>query len=297
MTSPLASFLRSLGVERNASEHTVKAYREDLTQAIGYFTTQLGKDVDVKKVSVRHVRAFLAYLHDQGYSKTTISRRLAALRSWFKFLCREGTLTTNPADAVRGPRKDKRLPKFLTEEAVTTLCATPDASTLGVRDRAMLEVIYSAGLRVSELVGLNLEDVQLADAMMTVRGKGKKERIAFLGEPAVKALEKWLPEREGQLKAIGKKEAAIFINQRGGRLTTRSVGRALEKHLKKQGLAGQASPHTLRHSFATHLLDHGAEIRGVQELLGHSSLSTTQVYTHLSTARLAKSYKQAHPRA
>ncbi|MFO0815225.1 MAG: tyrosine recombinase XerC [Gemmatales bacterium] len=298
MTEALASFLKYLVVEKNASEHTTKAYRDDLTQAIDYFRIQLGKDAGVKQVSTRTIRGFMAHLHEQGFSKSTSARRLAALRSWFKYLCRQGELATNPTEGVRGPKKDKILPKFLTEEAidkVTTASAGDEVS--GPRDEAILGTIYSAGLRVSECVQLNLEDVNLDDQVLLIRGKGKKERLAFLGEAASKLMVTWLEERSKLLQVKGKKTEAVFINKFGTRLTTRSVGRLLAKYLRQLGMAGQASPHTLRHSFATHLLDRGAEIRSVQELLGHRSLTTTQIYTHLTTQRLQDSYKKAHPRA
>lgn len=298
MTEALASFLNHLVIEKNASEHTTKAYRDDLTQAVEYFRTQLGKDASIKQVSTRTIRGFLAHLHEQGLSKSTIARRLAALRSWFKYLCREQTLTTSPADGVRGPKRDKKLPKFLTEETTDKVLLSPEEDEQsGPRDRAILETIYSAGLRVSECVQLDLQDINLDDNVLLVRGKGKKERLAFLGESALKAIKNWLDERQKLLKARGKETEAVFINKFGTRLTTRSVGRLLAKYLRQLGLSGQASPHTLRHSFATHLLDRGAEIRSVQELLGHRSLTTTQIYTHLTTQRLQESYRKAHPRA
>lgn len=298
MNEALASFLKHLVVEKNASEHTTKAYRDDLSQAIEYFRTQLGKDAGIKQVSTRTIRGFMAHLHEQGFSKSTIARRLAALRSWFKFLCRQSELVQSPAEGVRGPKKDKKLPKFLTEETTEKVLHSPEADEqCGPRDQAILETIYSAGLRVSECVQLNLDDVNLDDNVLLIRGKGKKERLAFLGDTAQKAITAWLDERKKLLKAKGKETEAVFINKFGTRLTTRSVGRLLAKYLKQLGLTGQASPHTLRHSFATHLLDRGAEIRSVQELLGHRSLTTTQIYTHLTTHRLQESYKKAHPRA
>jgi len=298
MTGELARFLKHLAVEKNASEHTIKAYREDLTLAHGYFHTQLGGGAGVKQVSTRNVRGFLAHLHEQGFSKSTIARRLAAVRSWFRYLCRQGTLATNPAEGVRGPRKERKLPRFLTEQATEKLLSAPAGEEqAGTRDRAILETLYSAGLRVSELVSLNVDDVNLDDSVMLVRGKGKKERLAFLGEAAIDALKQWMKDREQLLHLKGKAESAVFVNKFGTRLTTRSVGRMLAKYLARQGMPGQASPHSLRHSFATHLLDRGAGIRGVQELLGHRSLATTQVYTHLTTNRLQATYQKAHPRA
>ena len=296
----LAEFLTYLGVEKNASLNTVKSYREDLTQLLSYLREQLKKDsIEPKDWTVRTLRGFLAYLHTQKYAKTTVARRLAAVRSFGKFLCRLGVLATNPAEALRGPRQDKRLPHFLTATDIQKLLSAPSSAThLGRRDRAILETIYSAGLRVSELCGLNTDDVDLSDGILLVRGKGKKERLAMLGEPALVAVKTWLSDRNEVLTAANKTTAsAVFLNRRGGRLTVRSVGRLLIQHLQKAGLDPRTSPHTLRHSFATHLLDNGADIRGVQELLGHKSLTTTQVYTHVSATRLQAGYKKAHPRA
>ena len=297
MEEAVALFLRHLAIEKNASAHTVKSYREDLGQAIGFFRERLGEQSPpVARLSPRLFRAYLAWLHDQGYAKTTIARRLAAVRSWCRFLCRQGDLTSNPAEGLRAPRQDKKLPHFLSAGQLQELLETPGTTALGHRDRAILETLYSAGLRVSELVGLNLEDVDLDTGVATVRGKGRRERLAMFGGKAVTALRDWLPERQ-TLGPRGKAEMAIFINKNGGRLTTRSVGRLLEKYLASAGLDRRTSPHTLRHSFATHLLDNGADIRGVQELLGHRSLSTTQIYTHVTTNRLRDSYHKAHPRA
>ncbi|HET6573142.1 MAG TPA: tyrosine-type recombinase/integrase, partial [Fimbriiglobus sp.] len=227
-----------------------------------------------------------------------IARRLAAVRSFGKFLCREGVLKSNPAQALRGPRQDKKLPHFLTvADTRKLLAAPPDVPPLGRRDRAILETLYSAGLRVSELVGLNLDDADLSDGVLVVRGKGKKERLALLGGPAKAAMAAWLADRAALLADRNRQSPAVFVNKAGGRLTTRSVGRLLAKHLRQAGLDPRTTPHTLRHSFATHMLDAGADIRGVQELLGHKSLSTTQVYTHVTTQRLQQSYHKAHPRA
>jgi integrase/recombinase XerC len=206
-------------------------------------------------------------------------------------------LTANPAEGVRGPRQEKKLPHFLTGNEITRLLATPEGnSPLVLRDRAIFETLYSGGLRVGELVGLALDDLDLDGGTLTVRGKGKRERIAILGEPAVAAIQLWLEVRSA-VAQIPARQRALFLNHRGGRLTVRSVGRLLEKYLAQAGLDPRTSPHTLRHSFATHLLDAGADIRGVQELLGHRSLTTTQIYTHVSTQRLQDSYQKAHPRA
>ncbi len=297
MEEALAEFLRHLSLEKNASAHTVKSYREDLTQALDFFRERLGKSsLEPAQLTTRLLRAYLAWLHEQGYAKTTIARRLAAVRSLCRFLCRQGTLTGNPADGLRGPRQDRKLPHFLSEDDLTRLLAAPPADTpLGLRDRAILETLYSAGLRVSELTGLDRDDLDLDSGLATVRGKGKRERLALLGPQALAALGRWLASRDAVPKA--KDRPAVFLNKNGTRLTSRSVGRLLEKYLAQAGLDPRTSPHTLRHSFATHLLDRGADIRSVQELLGHRSLANTQIYTHVTTTRLQDSYQQAHPRA
>ncbi len=297
MDQALAEFLRHLGLERNASTHTVKSYREDLTQAMAFFVEKLGPRSTPRDLTTRTVRAYLAWLSEQGYAKTTIARRLAALRSWFRFLCRQGMIDANPCEGLRGPRQDKKLPHFLTQEEVERLLAAPRGNDpFAQRDRAILETLYSTGMRVAELVGVNLDDLDLESGFVTTRGKGRRERLVLLGEPAKRALTTWLQARS-ILGETFKNQPAIFLNQRGSRLTTRSVGRLLERYLAIAGLDPRTSPHTLRHSFATHLLDAGADIRGVQELLGHRSLSSTQIYTHVSTQRLHDCYQKAHPRA
>jgi integrase/recombinase XerC len=303
MEEALAEFLRHLALERNASAHTVKSYREDLMQAIEFLRKKLGSGpAGVGQLSTRLLRAYQAWLHEQGYAKATIARRVAAVRSWCRFLCRQGLLTSNPADNLRGPRQERKLPRFLTEEGMAALVITPGETTpLAVRDRAILETLYSAGLRVSELTGLDLGDVDLHSGLATVRGKGKRERLALLGPAAVTALSNWLevrPQLPGASASRGRKgQEAVFLNKNGTRLTTRSVGRLLAKYLARAALDPHATPHSLRHSFATHLLDRGADIRSVQELLGHRSLANTQIYTHVTTHRLQHNYEKAHPRA
>jgi integrase/recombinase XerC len=293
----LADYLRHLSLEKNASAHTVKSYREDLIQAIDFFREQLPGGLKPDRLTTRVIRAYLAWLHGQGYAKTTIARRLAAVRSWLRFLCRQGVIARNPTDGLRGPRQDKRLPHFLSAEQMTKLLDTPGDTTLGTRDRALFETMYSAGLRVSELVGVDLDDMDLDGGTLVVRGKGKRERVALLGRPAIKAMREWLAVRDTLVAGLRASPAAVFLNRFGRRLTTRSVARFLEKYLARAGLDPRSSPHTLRHSFATHLLDAGADVRSVQELLGHRSLGTTQIYTHVTTNRLHESYQAAHPRA
>jgi integrase/recombinase XerC len=244
------------------------------------------------------VRAFIAWLTEQNYSRATIARRIASLRSLYRYLQRQQKVDRDPTDGLKGPKLDQNLPHFLSQEDIDNLLNAPQGETLMcLRDRAILETLYSAGLRVSELVALNQEYLDFNDGTAVVRGKGKKERIALLGPQALKAVEAYLNERKLQKSAKIKENPAIFLNKNGTRLTTRSVGRLLEKYIKLAGMDSRTTPHTLRHTFATHLLDAGADIRGVQELLGHSSLGTTQIYTHVTTTRLKESYQKAHPRA
>ena len=243
------------------------------------------------------VRGYLQFMRENNYSKATMARKLATLRSFFKFVNKRGMTGNNPMLTIRTPKQDKRLPKFMTEEQVTKLLNTPhDTDILGARDKAMLEAMYSTGIRVSELIGLNMEDVDFAGSVIRVRGKGRKERIAPMGPTAIAAIQKYMSMRN-QLTQDAQPTAALFVNKHGQRLSTRSVRRKLDKYLIEAGLDPDISPHTLRHSFATHMLNHDADLRSVQELLGHQSLSTTQVYTHLTSARLKEAYDAAHPRA
>ncbi len=296
MHEHLTEFLRHLALERHASPHTVKSYREDLTLAIERFASpECGAVTTPARLTPRSVRAYLAWLTQQGYARATVARRLAAVRTWCRFLCQRGVLERNPADGLRGPRQERKLPHFLPARSVETLLETPPDTPLGVRDRAMLETLYSAGLRVSELVGLNLADVNLDDGLLTIRGKGKRERLAVIGSAAKSALATWLDERRA---LVGQRvESALFLNRFGKRITARSFARLLDKYKLQAGVDSRSSPHTLRHSFATHLLDAGADLRSVQELLGHRSLGTTQIYTHVTTTRLTDAYAKAHPRA
>lgn len=298
MDEALAEFLRHLAFEKNASAFTVKSYREDLNQALEFFRSRLsGTALEPAQLTTRLLRAYLAWLHEQGYAKTTMARRIAAMRSWCRFLCRQGILTVNPAEGLRGPRQERKLPHFLNEQDLARLLEAPPADTpLGIRDRAILETLYSAGLRVGELTQLNVADIDVESGLATVRGKGKRERLALFGPQALAALGRWLAEREA-VAPRARSQNALYLNKHGTRLTTRSVGRLLQKYLAQAGLDPRTSPHTLRHSFATHLLDRGADIRSVQELLGHRSLTNTQIYTHVTTQRLRDSYHKAHPRA
>lgn len=298
MRRHLGQFLRHLQRERDASEHTVKAYREDLSALADYLADENGRTPDPPQITVPDLRGYMAALGEAGYAKSSVSRRMAAVRSFFRFARREGWVATSPAEALRNPRKSQKLPHFLSSEEVARLLDAPPANKpQGLRDRAILETLYSAGLRVSELVGASDGDLDMEQGLLHVRGKGRKERLTPLGSYATGAIEAWLAKRNLSADAPRGEETPLFTNRFGTRLTTRSVARLLEKHLATAGLDPRTSPHTLRHSFATHLLDRGADIRSVQELLGHSSLVTTQVYTHVSSRSLREAYEKAHPRA
>jgi integrase/recombinase XerC len=298
MLSAIESFLRYLHIERNASPLTLKSYSEDLDSLLVYFNEEVGQVPAPSEVVIGVLRGYVSYLHDCQYARSTIARRLACLRSFFKFCQREGLASSNPAKALRTPRIGRKLPHFLSTEQVALLLETPPANeSAGLRDRAMLETMYSGGLRVAELVALNVENWDRDANILRVLGKGRKERIAPVGSYAAKALARWLEVREPAGDAGADDAGALFLNRFGRRLTTRSIGRILQKHLQQAGLNRLTTPHTLRHSFATHLLDGGADLRSVQELLGHKSLTTTQIYTHVSTRRLRETYEQAHPHA
>lgn len=296
MKSAVPRFLRYLVVERNASELTIKSYREDLMTLVEFLDDGSGHVPAPNQITPLDLRQYVSALHESGYAKSSVSRHLASIRSFFRFAQREGLADRNPAKPLRNPRPDRKLPHFLTTREIGKLLAAPDASeALGRRDLAILETMYSAGLRVSELVNSDVEDLDLADGLIRVQGKGRRERLAPLGKYAIRALRNWLKARRPAASLHN--ESPLFLNKFGKRLTTRSVARMLEKYLKITGLDQRTSPHTLRHSFATHLLDRGADIRSVQELLGHKSLVTTQIYTHVSTAGLRSAYEKAHPRA
>lgn len=284
-------FLRVLGEERNNSPHTLRAYRQDLDDFIR-FAGEKTSPADVDHIVIR---AFLGNLRERNLGKATIARKLSAVRSFLKFLLRRGMIERNPAAGVRTPKRDKKLPHFLSRDEVERLLKAPvGADARSTRDRAILEVMYSTGLRVGELAALRLGDVDLHEGTALARGKGKKERMVPLGSFALAAVGKYLAMRPQKGKSA---ESPLFLNRFGGGLSTRSVRRLFEKYVKIAGLSPRTSPHTLRHSFATHMLDAGADLRSVQELLGHASLSTTQVYTHLTTTRLREIYERAHPRA
>jgi integrase/recombinase XerC len=305
MKALIDRFLDHLHIERNASVHTLRSYAADLEQFRNFllskelYTDEKTGDVPVEKIDHLAIRAYLSHLF-RDCKKSSLARKIAAQRSFFRYLVGEGILPQNPAEMVSTPKQDRPLPIFLPVDEVFALVETPDISTIwGARDRAILEVLYSCGIRVSELVGLSDGDADFFLGILKVYGKGGKERIVPIGAKALKALQEYLPQRDRVLARRNLKgsQSPFFINPRGGRLTTRSVARILQKHILKCGLLRKISPHALRHSFATHLLDAGADLRSIQEMLGHVSLSTTQRYTHISMDKLMDIYDRAHPRA
>lgn len=292
MDNHAQSFLQFLSNEKNASDHTVKNYLIDLRE----FTGALEKK-PISNITYLDIRSFLAVLKNRSYSKSTIARKLACLRSFFKYLVREQVLQTNPAATIATPKREKRLPRFLEPTEITNLLEAPSKNTWEEkRDRAILETLYSSGLRVSELVGLNHDDVDFFSGLVRVRGKGKKERIVPVGNIAAKAIQEYMAMKAPR-ENDGSGKRALYVNRSGGRLTDRSVRRMILKYARRIALRKEVSPHMLRHSFATHMLDRGADLRSVQELLGHENLSTTQIYTHVTTKRLKEVYDSAHPHA
>ena len=297
MTDPRAAFLRYLEVEKNASPHTLRSYRTDLRQFCEYLASDAGRStastgggappVKIQTVDTRQVRGWLASLHGRGLDAASIARKLAAVRSWMRFLARRWHLERNPARDVRGPRLGRKLVSFLPTDESQALF---DAGDLGVCDRAVLELLYATGLRVSELAGLTLADVDTETRTVRVVGKGRKERIVPYGGQAARAVEAWLARRS-------EADGPLFTNGQGRRLTVRSIHTIVGRAARAAGIARRVSPHTLRHTFATHLLDGGADLRAIQELLGHRRLSTTQRYTHVGADQLMRVYDAAHPRA
>ena len=332
-TSPVIErFLSYLRFERRFSEHTAKCYGADLVQFGSFLTrrghgpshdshdeghggyghfgdgtgtatavateTEVSLDQLLLAVDVEEARAYLALLNEKGYSKATIARKLATLRSFYKYMVKAGQVASSPLTAIRTPKQEKKLPRFMEYDEVKKLLETPTTdSWLGARDRAMFETLYSTGMRVSELVSLNLDDIDFLSEVVHIRGKGKKERIAPISVSALQVIQRYIEFRNKRAQSNGNFDARVlFVNKHGKRLSTRSVRRKMDKYLKIAGLDPGISPHTLRHSFATHMLNNGADLRSVQELLGHQSLSTTQVYTHLTTRKLKEVYDGAHPR-
>ncbi|MCR4288671.1 MAG: tyrosine recombinase XerC [Candidatus Scalindua sp.] len=291
-------FIAKLEHEKGFSEHTLRAYHKDLLQFDNFLKSE--KRGSLESINHLLLRRFLAVLRSKNYSKATIARKLASIRSFFKFLIREGELVANPFEILRTPKQDKKLPHFLSISEVDVLLKTPDCSNvMGLRDMAIMETLYSTGIRVSELVGLDEGNIDFFAGMIKVQGKGKKERLVPIGSHAIKAIKEYLDSKSKSKKKEENnvsRSAPLFLNKFGARLTARSVARSLDKYLKMSGVNLLTSPHTFRHSFATHLLDKGADLRSVQEMLGHSSLSTTQIYTHITTERLKSVYDKAHPR-
>jgi integrase/recombinase XerC len=304
----LNSFLDHLRYERNVSAHTLRNYESDLQQFLDYLNPREEKangkkraEPNIKEIDHITIREWLATLHSDHKKKSSIARKLAALRTFLQFLVREGVVEANPAKLVATPRKEKKLPVHLSVEDAVRFIETPDADTdFGKRDRAILELLYATGVRVAELVQLDLRDIDFNNKLLRVFGKRRKERIVPFGEPAAKALREYLSVRENFLMnaPVTKRDAQpLILNYQGTRMTTRSVGRLVEKYIRMCAGIHDISPHALRHSFATHLLDSGADLRDIQALLGHARLSTTQVYTHVSMEKLIEVYDKAHPKA
>lgn len=322
----IQEFLNYLSFEKRFSEHTSKCYGADLRQ-FGQFllgsnesgssqqgqtsydypetgqssgvATQTKAQLDqlLLSVDVNSVRSYMALLNDKGYSKSTVARKLATLRSFYKFLVKRNQISSNPVTVIRTPKQEKKLPHFLEYDEVKKLLDTPPMSNwLGARDRAILETLYSTGIRVSELEALNMDDIDFLGEVLHIRGKGKKERITPIGSSALQVIQHYMEFRNKRSQNnTNFDNKVLFVNKHGRRLSTRSVRRKMDKYLKMAGLDPSISPHTLRHSFATHMLNNGADLRSVQELLGHQSLSTTQIYTHLNTGKLKEVYDNSHP--
>jgi len=289
----VADFLRHLR-ERNASPHTIKAYRGDLANFAAYAGSRVWKEIDHITI-----RGFLSQLYEKGLSKTSVARSLAAVRSLYRWLAQEGVVEQNPAKLVATPRVPKKLPRVPTIEEMNSVLdgQMPEVAAFPERDRLMLELLYGCGIRNSELTGIDLDDIGLSAEAILIRGKGKKERYVPFGDSAKGALALYLPARQATLGQTRRNTPALLINQRGGRLTTRSVGRIIKKIAVAKGLSPDVHPHTLRHAFGAHMLEEGADLRAIQELLGHERLATTQRYTQLSMKHVLDVYDRTHPRA
>jgi integrase/recombinase XerC len=305
MQNYIDDFIKHLKYERNSSAHTLRNYESDLVQFYDYVSppTDQGDRPEVNLREIDHlvIRDYMATLYENKKKKSSIHRKVASLRTFFRYLCREGVLEVNPARLVSSPRVERKLPNHLTIEQMVKFIETPETeSVLGKRDRAILELLYASGIRVSELVNLNLPDIDFNQQTLRVKGKGRKERVVPFGEHAKRALQEYLGVRS-ELMAEAEPDKldalAVFMNYQGTRITTRSVGRMVDKYVKQCAAIHHISPHSLRHSFATHLLDAGADLRAIQELLGHVRLSTTQQYTHVSMDKLMEVYDKSHPKA
>ena len=308
MSQPLSAlregYLAMLRGERGSSAHTLRAYERELEQFIAYLTKQFGEQCDIRRVEHLHIRGYLAELYGRGLSKASAARALAAVRSWFKWLARMGHVPQNPAALVSTPKLPKHLPRVPTIEqmnrALDSKAADDDASAWPARDAVIFELLYGCGIRNAELVGLDLKHIRWAAETLLVRGKGAKERLVPFGDAAAAAIRAYLPERSERLAAAGKQTDALLVSARvkgPGRLTTRSVGRIVKRMALAHGMAPETHPHTLRHAFGTHMLEEGADLRAIQELLGHERLSTTQRYTQLTVGQVAEVYDRTHPRA
>ena len=300
MKGHVEAFLDYLRYEKNYSPHTLKSYGRDLEEFTRYLEPGTAGKIALEALDHITIRDFLGHLVGKGNGKRSVARKLASLRSFFRFLHRRGELESNPAQLVATPRQPVRTPRFLTIRQIEELLSLPDLSSdRGQRDRAILEVLYGTGIRVGELVSLNLGSPALEEALLRVRGKGRKERLVPFGRPATEALREYLPIRNRIVRAqrSTRLTEALFVNLRGGRLSARSVQRILEGYVQQCSVAIAVHPHLLRHTFATHLLNNGADLRSIQELLGHENLSSTQIYTHLSVDELVRIYRSAHPKA
>ena len=301
MEKLIEQFLEHLRYERNVSEHTLRNYSSDLEQFVHFLNPDGTTAPAISQIDHLTIREWMATLHSDQKKKSSIARKLAALRTFFQFLVREGVLEMNPAKLVSTPKLEKKLPKHLSVEDAIRFIESPDPETdLGKRDRAMLELLYATGVRVAELTTLNISDVDFRNQLIRVTGKRRKQRIVPFGDPAGEAIRTYLTVRDKFLfnAPISRRDdEALFLNYQGTRITTRSVGRMVDKYIQLCAGMHNISPHALRHSFATHLLDSGADLRDIQELLGHARLSTTQVYTHVSMEKLIEVYDKAHPKA
>ena len=297
MKDHIEQFIAYLKVERNYSKHTVSSYDFDLSDFMKFLTNENGVLPSIEDVDHLTIRSYLANLQERQLSRSTVVRRLSSLRSFYKYLCRRGYLETDPTSALSSPKIQRKLPDFLEISEIDLLLSAPDTNDiLGLRDQAILELLYSTGMRVSELLSLDLSDVDHGNAIVKVRGKGKKERIIPIGRPAMSSLNNYL-EKRNEL-ASNKSFQAIFLSERGNRIPdSKSIGRRITKYAQAVGIKKKITPHTFRHTFATHLLNAGADLRSVQELLGHTNLVTTQIYTHVTADRLKKVYEKTHPRA
>lgn len=297
MLGYINQFINYLKIERNCSRHTVDSYNRDLADFMKYFSNESGNLPSIEGIDHLTIRGYLANLQSRQLTRTTIVRRLSSLRSFFKYLCKRGYLDIDPTSAISSPKVQKKLPEYLEISEITALLDMPDKKDIiGLRDQAILELLYSTGMRVSELLALDLSDIDYSNAIVKVRGKGKKERIIPIGSYAMSALKDYL-KRRNELK-VKKSNQALFVSERGNRIPdAKSINRRISKYAKLAGLKKNVTAHTFRHTFATHLLNAGADLRSVQELLGHEKLATTQIYTHISADRLKEVYEKAHPRA